>query len=585
MKRFLFVWASLALLGGCAVIRPESSTMLLAQVDDIATGASQTRPAVIEYDGKPAMLYSTKDGRVAFQIGEKRQLLDETARVKHGGSFFQLHRHAQNLDALWWSHEDGKNLYFTSSTDGGERFTPVGMVNDEHGILTPYSLTWGPQGIVGITYLDERQPNYQVYFNRSTDYGRTWARPDQRLDSPPDEGQASYVHEPQSVATGTAWVSAWTDIVHGTMKPIYCIISRRSEDAGLNWTPPEVLYSSDRQISSLVVRAQGNSIVIAADEYERGIFALTSQDEGRNWRAAGLLAGSSHASNSGIDMALAAGRAHLVWMQDRKDEKTRIMRASLDIAQSKWLDAVQRLDLKAHENTRSLSPVVLATTQGPLIAAWVDYRDIRPNIYLSASYDQGQAWSAPQALLEPGKLSAGWPRLIPWRDQAAIAYEIYPTDRVMDGKFVVRLLPAGNGAKGLPGLPGQSQISEDERKARLEQRVKSLWETRVAGNYEPTYDMFDFAYKAAIPKKNYLDTVGVITFLSFSVDDISIKGNEASVKMKIKYEVKPTMLPIAGGKTITVAPVEVDATNTWVWVDNDWYMVFAPSYEPPQLKY
>jgi hypothetical protein len=152
----------------------------------------------------------------------------------------------------------------------------------------------------------------------------------------------------------------------------------------------------------------------------------------------------------------------------------------------------------------------------------------------------------------------------------------------MDGKFVVRLLPAGNGAKG---LHGQSQVSEAERKARLEQRVKSLWETRVADNYEPTYDMFDFAYKAAIPKKNYLDTVGVITFLSFSLDDISIKGNEASVKMKIKYEVKPTMLPIAGGKTITVAPVEVDATNTWVWVDNDWYMVFAPSYEPPQLKY
>jgi len=584
MKRFLFVLISLLLAGGCASIRTEPATEFLVQLDDIATGPLQTRPAIVEMDGKPALLYSTKDDRVAFQLGDKRQLLDETARVKLGGSYFQLQRHGQNLDALWWSHEDGKNIYFTTSADGGERFAPVSMVNDEHGVLPPYSLMRGPQDIVGITYLDERQPNYQAYFNRSTDNGRTWPRPDQRLDTPPAAGQNSYVQEPQSVQAGKAWISAWTDVVRAEQTS-YRIVSRRSEDAGLNWTPPQVLYSSGQQISSLVVSAQGGSMVIAADEHERGIFALTSQDEGRNWQAAGLLAGSDNVVNSGVDMALAGGRAHLVWMQERKDEKTRIMRASLDIAQAKWLGAAQRLDVKAHENTKSLSPVVLASGQGPLFAAWVDYRDIRPNIYLSASYDQGQAWSAPQALLKPGALSAGWPQLLAWGDQAAIAYETYPTDVVKDGKFVLRLLPVGkDGAQGLSGLPGVTQISEAERKARLEQRVKSLWESRVADNYEPTYEMFDFAFKASTPKKLYLDNVGVITYLSFSVEDVSITGNEANVKMKLKYEVKPTFLP-STGKKVSLAPVDVEVTNPWVWVENDWYMVFAPSYEPPQLKY
>lgn len=586
MKRFLFILISLLLVGGCASIRTEPATKLLVQLDDIATGPLQTRPVIVELDGKPALLYSTKDDRVAFQLGEKRQLLDETARVKQGGSYFQLSRQDQSLDALWWSHEAGKNIYFTTSIDGGESFTPVSMVNDEHGVLPPYSVIREAQGVVGVTYLDERQPNYQAYFNRSTDNGRTWPRPDQRLDQPQAEGLSSFVQEPQSVKSGGTWFTAWTDNVRSEGKTVYRIVSRRSEAAGLNWTPPQVLYSADRQISSLAVRAQGSSIVIAADEHERGIFALTSQDEGRNWQAAGQLAGSDNVFNSGVHMALSGGHAHLVWMREREDEKTRIMRASLDIAQAKWLDAAQRLDLKTHENTRSLSPVVLATAPGSLIAAWVDYRDIRPNIYLSASYDQGQAWSVPQALLKPGELSTGWPQLVPWGDQAAIAYETYPTDVVKDGKFVLRLLPAEkDGAKGLSGLlPDEVQISEADRKARLERRVKSLWENRLADNYEPTYDMFDFAFKASTPKKLYLDNVGVITYLSFTVEDVSIKGNEASVKMKLKYEVKPTFLP-STGKKVTLSPVEVDVANTWVWVNNDWYMVFAPSYEPPQLKY
>ena len=585
MKRYLFIWAlltSLVSAGGCASIGAESGNKVLAQVDDAATGALQTRPAIVELNGKPAILYAAKDDRVALQIGGQRQLLDETARVR-GGNHLQLHRQDQNLQALWWSHDDGKNIYFTSSADEGKSFNAVSMVNDEHGVLPPYSLTQGPQGVVGVTYQDERATGYQAYFNRSTDNGRSWARPDQRLDTPP-KGRTSDVHEAQSVQSGTVWVSAWTDNTPGTGQASYRIVSRRSVDEGQSWSAPEVLYSADHQISSLMIRAQSGNMVIAADELNRGIIALGSQDEGRSWRSAGVLAGTEGASNSGIDMAVTGGRAHLVWMQDRKDEKTRIMRASLDVAQSKWLGAVQRLDLKSHENTRSTSPVILATPQGSVLASWVDFRDIRPNVYLSSSSDQGQAWSAPQALLKPGEVSAGWPQLLPWRDQVAIGYELYPTDRPADGKFVVRLLEDADSAKGLAGLPAPAALSEADRKARLEQRVKTMWDQRVAGNYEPTYDMFDFAYKAATPKKYYVDSVGVITYLSYAVGDIAIAGNEASVKMKLRYEVKPTVLP-STGKKITLPAADVESPTTWVWVANDWYMVYSPSFEPPQLKY
>ena len=227
--------------------------------------------------------------------------------------------------------------------------------------------------------------------------------------------------------------------------------------------------------------------------------------------------------------------------------------------------------------------MVMAVPQGPLLTAWVDYRDIRPNIYLSASFDQGQAWSAPQALLKPGEVSAGRPRLVPWRDQLALAYEVYPTERETDGKFVLRLVPLGKDAKALPDFVAPAKINEADRKAKLEQRIKTLWEYRVAGNYTAAYDMFDFAYKADVPAKYYLENVGIIQYQAFSLDELSVNGNEADAKMKIKYEVKPTMLP--SGKSITVAPVEVEAVNKWVWVGNDWYLVYSPSFGKANLKY
>jgi hypothetical protein len=588
MKRLLsitYIVTSVGMVLGCAGGGVSGNgNFVLAQVDDISTGALQTGPAVMEVNGKPAILYSNKGGRVVLQNGEKKHLLEETARVKQGGGFFQLNKQGENLQAMWWSHQDGKNVYLASSTDSGQNFASVSMVNDDNGVLPPFSLVYAEDGVLGAIYLDERLPGFQAYLNRSTDYGRTWARPDQRLDTPPPAGRSSNAHEPQLVQAGKVWLSAWTENVQVEGKNAYQIVSRYSEDAGKTWASPKVLYQASHQISSLIAGVQDGQIVLAADELNKGVFALTSFDGGRTWGGPGTLSGTDAVNNSGIDMAISDGRAHLVWMRDRTDEKARIMRGSFDLRQNKWLGAAQRLDTKDFDITRSISPVIHANTKGQLVAAWVDYRDIRSNIYLSTSSDRGQTWAPAQPLLKQGEVAAGWPKLIPWKDEVAITYETYPGDAANNGKFHVRLLPAAPGGNGLLGLADSSQINETARKARLSERVKTLWDSRVASNYETAYDMFDFAYKAVTPKKNYLDNVGVISYLSYGVDNVAMEGNVATVNMKLKYEVKPTMSPFSG-KQITLPAVDVEAPSKWVWVGSDWYLVYAPSFEPPVLKY
>jgi hypothetical protein len=586
MKRYLlksFPLAAAVWVAGCASTGVGGDVQLLAQLDDAATGAYETRATVVMVEGKPGILFATKDDRIAFQLGDKRNLLDTNARVK-GGNRLQLNWQDKQLHATWWSHKDGKNVYLTSSADGGKTFGAVSMVNEDHGVLPPYTVTRGPNGVLGFTYHDERIPNYEVFFNRSTDFGKTWPGPDVRLDTPPKDRTSSDVHEPQTIEVGNTWLSTWTDNVREGGQTSFRIISRRSTDFGTTWSPAEVLFTSNHHLSSLIVRSQGDAVVVVADEVQRGVFALTSLDQGKTWRNAGIVAASEKKSNSGVDLALTNGAAHLVWMEQPQDEKIRIVRASLDIEQNKWRTETKRLDTKATDNTRSLSPTILATAKGVLMAAWVDSRDIRPNIYMAISYDNGVVWSEPMPIEKPGAMWAGWPQLYNWGEQVVLAYEIYPTDKLADGKLVVKTLPMGNSLQTQPAFTQVKKWTAEERKAKLEQRIKALWDYRVAGNYEPAYDFFDFVYKAATPKAHYLANSGVITYIQHAVDKMDIQGNVADVGMKVKYEMKPVMTPFTS-KPIQVLPVEVEVPTTWVWVADDWYIKYAPSFEPPLLNY
>ena len=589
MKRFLILSLAISSLYGCSTISNNSDDGVLARVDDIQTGAPQTMASIAEVNGRPALLYSTQtDDRIVFQYGDLRRTVDDTARVR-GGNRPQLHLVDKTLLAMWWSHENGKNLYSTVSDNLGKDFSTVSAVNESNGVLPPPSVLRGPDGTLGAAYLDEREVGYQFYVNRSIDSGRTWAKRDQRLDTRP-EGYDSRVQEPQAVKAGSTWVAVWADTERVAGTTGYRIMGRRSENAGLSWLAPMVIYRPQKFVSALTVRAEGDRVVIAFDERGLGIKAIASVDQGRQWHTSSFQEGTGFpptdegASNSGIDMNLAGDRAHLVWMEERAGNKVRVMRGSLEIAQAKWITAATRLDIKAVENTKSILPVVQVSTDGVVWAAWVDYRDIRPNIYVSTSSDQGMTWTNPEPLLRPGEVSAGMPKLLPWKDGIAIGYELYPNERELVGKFVLRTLTKNTNGSLNRTYSASSDISESERIARLQTRVKAMWDFRLARNYDSAYDFFDFAYKAATPKKYYLDNAGALVFQSYSVQDAEISGNVAAVKLKFKYEVPPTTLP-SSGKPIKLAPFESEATHTWVWVGNDWYFMFAPAMGQPNLKY
>jgi hypothetical protein len=580
IAQFAFIVIT-SFLTGCATLGSGASGGL-AQVDDAQTGNNSTLPVAVDVRGKAAVLYVNKDNRITLAHEGSKKLLDKTARVQ-GGRYMQLFREGDDVSAMWWSHEEGKKIYFARSRDLGETFeTPV-AVNDAFGVLPPYQLLRHAGGAIGVIYADERHNGHQVYFNRSLDKGSTWGKPDVRLDTAPSGNLKSDAREPKAVSVGEAWVVAWVDALRTPEHNAYRILSRRSTDAGLTWSPAQTIYSTDRFISSFTLSGDSKTVVFVVDEFKHGVVGGVSNDAGETWKVLGVAPGTEASENGGFKLTVGQGRAYAVWMHDPVGAKTQILLGELDTLNPQWVRSTRRMDVKPVEGSKSLQGDIVALANGVVVASWQDFRNIRASVYLSASFDAGATWTEPQSISNPGMVFAGRPQLMRWGDGVALRYEVYPSDKVLEGRFLLQKIELDAARKRILGLYETPAMNESKRKSRLQERVNQLWTSRLNRDYDTGYDFFDFAYKAAYPKKDYLMTAGGINYHTFSVLGVTMQGNEANVKMKFKYDVPKTMLP--SGRTVEVKPVEVDAENAWVWVGDDWYLIFKPSYEAAVLNY
>lgn len=563
---------------------PPAQSQNSIHINTLVTGAPQTFPAFLALaDGTTAVLYETQDHRIAFEHAGKTQLLDAHAPV-HGGNRFQLHQVGQNLYASWWSHKDQKNLYITRSTDNGKTFGPVAIINDDHGVLPPYTLSFGRDGIVNATYLDERVNRFAVFTNRSTDFGQNWPRPDTRIDTPAPAGQPSYALEPITVQAENTWITLWDDAQKGLGdKAIYHVMASESKDQGKTWSEPKLLFSAFKQISALTAKANGKNVLVGFDAYQEGVHVLSSSDAGATWHTSQAIVGSEQKSNSSIIIALTDKSGFLTWNQQAPNQKATIQFGRFDLATASWAGNEQRIDVKKFDNTKSTLQALYAFNNGPVVIAWADYRDIKPNIYLSMSTDEGATWEKPKPYQLPGETNLGLPQLLLWGDELALAYQSYPDDSLLKGDFFVQKLGITAASKQLPDFVKAPAFSEKEKRDKLVARVNALWKFRTEGNFDKAYDFFDYAYKVSTTKKQYLDFAGNVNYYEPKLVSEKIEGNVAQVSMEYSYDTKPFTLP--DGKTQQFKKTSVTADTTWVWVKDNWYLEFKPLMGPAPLVY
>lgn len=568
-------------LSACSTSNPYASSGPALQIDSIYQGDLSAKPALADLDGKLAMLFATPQNRVAFRLGDKTTLLDANLKVK-GGKFFQLHQQGDTVFALWWSHENAKALYCAISTDGGKTFAPAQIVNSDHGVLPPFTLLTHKDGVVGVVYMDERTPRYEIYFNRSTDGGKTWDKQDQRLDTAPQPPEQSSAMFPDMVQSGDNWVVVWTDTAKVDGQVSGRILARVSSDGGKQWAPEKVIYQGPSMLSSLHAHAIGNDVVVTFQDTLKGVVALKSADHGQTWTTLGAAPGTQATNNSGIRLAGQGQTAYVVWMaQKDAKSKAKIYASAIDLATGKWATP-QQIDIGKPEGvTLSLEPDVTVTGSGAAVITWTDFRNIRPNIYLSASFDHGKSWTAPQDVEQPGEYSSLFSDLTPRKNSVLLTYERFTADDRKTRQALVRDIKLDE-KTGFSGLPEPKVKSAADKEAMLKDRVNTFWKLRTDGDFAKTYAYFDPAFKNATPEKEFNKYQGNFIYHSAKTEKIDIQGNVAEVTVKVNYEVKPTFI---AGQEVKIPPTTADIKTPWVWIYDNWYQVYQPPMGDPYLQY
>lgn len=215
---------------------------------------------------------------------------------------------------------------------------------------------------------------------------------------------------------------------------------------------------------------------------------------------------------------------------------------------------------------------VFGTKPGSVMLIWEDWRDIRPNVYVQFSSDYGANWSEAVPLDRSQAVGYG----LDYRNKTAWAvgdrYQVL-TKRYRDFGFkhlnMVRYEFAPDELRQQTAAGAKQPVLAEQPKAdRLRERVEKYWQAMEKQDWATTYASSDPFYRAKVDFKAHEATRGLIKHLGHEIIEVIPQGNLAKVKIRFEAEVAETMI---GGKPFSKPRQFYENTETWLFVDGEWY--------------
>jgi hypothetical protein len=282
-------------------------------------------------------------------------------------------------------------------------------------------LAVSPSGVMHLVWCDNRDGNYEIYYKRSTDQGRSWDSVDTRLTFYSGESVT-----PTVSVSGAVVHVAWWDGRTGD----YEIYYKQSSNGGDTWSSDiRLTYASG--FSRFVSQATMGSMVNLVWEDSRTgnfeIFYKRSSDGGSSWSPDTQLTYNTRSSNSPA-IAVQGDTVHIVWFDDRdKIGFPEIYYKCSTDAGISWSSDIRL----TYDSSASLVPTI--STSGPFVhVAWSDERDGHFEVYYKRSSDGGQTWSPDTRLSDLPYASSSSPIYasgnlvhVAWEDERDGNQEIY----------------------------------------------------------------------------------------------------------------------------------------------------------------
>lgn len=117
------------------------------------------------------------------------------------------------------------------------------------------------------------------------------------------------------------------------------------------------------------------------------------------------------------------------------------------------------------------------------------------------------------------------------------------------------------------------ELSDPQTEALLKERATEMWKAQASGNRAEMYDFYDPFFRARVKKGSFTDKeVEFIKYYNPEIFDVDIKGNVATVRVKMEYEIKGLTAP--SGRKIDQPRKENITNETWLFIDGNWYRQF-----------
>jgi len=272
------------------------------------------------------------------------------------------------------------------------------------------------KGEVFILWYGEKGNGNYFYTVYSSDFGMTFSEP-QNL----TEGYRDSIYPTLLVDEKGAHIFSYSIRGRGQY-----MITRKTTDGGRTWTEPlEIKEIGTVTIFIEPIRVGNRLHVFWYNGYEDFyvIESAYSDDEGQTWKTTTI------DDTKGLDLESMkvkndqAGNIYLSLSAKRDvNEKHKVyIIKSADNGET-W-GKITPVRHYPFENTNAQSPNIFAAGSGEVVAVWVDYRNIRSNLYMQYSGDYGNTWLEKDVPLEePGRFNTA---LYPYTDSILKAGDRY----------------------------------------------------------------------------------------------------------------------------------------------------------------
>ncbi len=336
----------------------------------------------------------------------------------------------QLVHALWFDNRDGNyEIYYKRSTNQGKSWGTDTRLTSNTGESRYPSVSTDGQ-MLHLVWRDARDGNPEIYYKKSTDTGLTWGT-DTRLTT--DSGVSL---PPSMTVSGSTVQVVWNDDRTGNFEIWY----KRSPDNGSTWGPDVQLTNNSFYSMQPTITALGTDVHVAWHDNRDGeggseIFYKRSTDGGLTWEADTRLTNRTGESRY-ASLQVTPLAVHLVWSDQHsgnwKIYYKRSTNRGVSWSQDTLISAIY-----------GLSEFSNMAVSGEIIhLVWFDSRHGNWEIYSKRSFDQGITWTDDTRLSTgagtswfPSIAASGYIVHAMWSDLRDENYEIYYT-RDSTGNFV-----------------------------------------------------------------------------------------------------------------------------------------------------